>query len=136
MNNLFKVILCLVLVAVSGKFALAQSDDIRETNMTSMDQKIDKKKEGPEKKKLIQIIKPDTKGILYGNRCFEEVTNEMGFEYVVQPPGQPGNRTPVGRFFHNFGAKFKLFFKAGPTWKSKVKKKVKECRELSGDYVG
>jgi hypothetical protein len=115
--------------------AFSQTDDVSETNVTSFN-KVDKKKEGPKEKKLIQIIKNDTKGILYGNRCFEEVTTDMGFEYVVQPKGQPGNMNEFGRNMHNFWSKFKLFFKAGPFWKSKVNKKVRECRELSGDFVG
>ena len=104
--------------------------------MTNTGVKVDKKKVGPEEKKLIRIIKNDTQGILYGNRCFEEVTTGMGFEYVVQPKGQPGNKNEFQRNTHNFWAKFKLFFKAGPFWKSKVNKKVRECRELSGDFVG
>ena len=136
MKDHILLILCLFfcVLATSG---LAQTDtDFRETNVTNPDMKVDKKKEAPEKKKLIKIIKNDTKGILYGNRCFEEVTADMGFEYVVQPKGQPGNRSEFGRNMHNFWAKFKLFFKAGPFWKSKVKKKVRECRELSGDFVG
>ena len=136
MKNHIRTALCVIFCVSLAWSAFSQTEEYRETNMTSYDVKVDKKKEAPEQKKLIKIIKNDTKEILYGNRCFEEVTADMGFEYVVQPKGQPGNKNEFGRNVHNFGAKFRLFFKAGPFWKSKVKKKVRECRELSGDFVG
>ena len=66
----------------------------------------------------------------------EEVTRKMGFEYVLQPKGQPGNRNEVGRLIHNFGVKVSLFFKNGPFWKFKLKKKRNECRESTGDFTG
>lgn len=87
-------------------------------------------------KNLLQIIKRDTRNILYGNKCFEEFTYQLGFEYVVEPAGEPGSRNDLKRFFHNFGAKFILIFKAGPFWKSRVNKKIRECRELMGDFNG
>jgi len=87
-------------------------------------------------KNLLQLIEKDTRNILYGNKCFEEFTYQLGFEYVVEPPGEPGSRSNMKRFFHNFGAKFILIFKAGPFWKSRVNKKVRECRALMGDFTG
>lgn len=87
-------------------------------------------------KDLLQIVEKDTRKFLYGNKCFEEFTYQLGFEYVVEPPGEPGSRSNIKRFFHNFGAKFILIFKAGPFWKSRVNKKVRECRELMGDFTG
>lgn len=85
---------------------------------------------------LIQWIKNDTKGLLLGNKCMEEVTRSMRFEYVVQPKGQPGNRSEFGRLTHNFFAKLGITFRNGPFWKFKLKKKRKECRRKTGDYMG
>ena len=135
MDNRSASVVCLLFCLLIVAPAFSQTDDVSETNVTSFN-KVDKKKEGPKEKKLIQIIKNDTKGILYGNRCFEEVTTDMGFEYVVQPKGQPGNLNGFNRFTHNLWAKIKIIFKNGPWWKAKVNKKTKECRELSGDYMG
>jgi hypothetical protein len=85
---------------------------------------------------LLQIVKRDTKKILYGNKCFEEYTYKLGFEYVVEPFGRPESRSEVNRFFHNFGVKFILIFKSGPFWKSKVNKRIRNCRVQMGDFAG
>jgi hypothetical protein len=60
----------------------------------------------------------------------------MGFEYLVQPKGQPLNRNGFGRNMHNLGIKFVLLFKNGPFWQIRLSKRKKECRKLSGDFVG
>lgn len=88
------------------------------------------------KKRLIQWIKNEPNGLLLGNKCMEDVTRKMGFEYVVQPKGQQGNRTELGRLMHNLFAKFGVTLRNGPFWKFKLKKKRKECRQSTGDYVG
>jgi len=95
-----------------------------------------KNKLGPKNKKLLSLIKNNTKGILYGNRCFEEFTHKRGYEYVVQPKGQSRNRNGLSRWLHNFGVKFVVTLKRGPFWKISEGKKIKECRAKSGDYVG
>lgn len=87
-------------------------------------------------KKPIQWVKNSSKGLLIGNKCMEEVQQEMGFIYVIQHKGRNDTMNEVHRFGHNFAAKLKLFFKNGPFWKFKLKKKRKECRRLSGDFVG
>lgn len=87
-------------------------------------------------KKVTYIIKKNTREILYGNKCVEEYTRDMGFMYLVIPKGQPGYESELDRFFHNFGAKAKLFFTKGPFWKLRVKKRIKECRKKTGDFVG
>jgi len=93
-------------------------------------------KEYSSSENLLQIVKRDTKKILYGNKCFEEYTYKLGFEYVVEPSGRPDSRSEFNRFFHNFGVKFILIFKAGPFWKSKVNKRIRNCREQMGDFAG
>lgn len=111
-------------------------DDVTSSNVTDSEHEVNKRKEAPKSKRLLQIIRNDTRGILYGNKCFEEVTHDMGFEYVVQPKGQPRNGSNFSRFLHNFGVKTAIFFKNGPFWKFKVKKRRRECQEASGDFTG
>ena len=106
------------------------------TGATAKERKINKKKQAPKKRRPLYIVKKDTKGILYGNRCFLDVQRSMGFEYLVQPKGQPLNRSGFTRNVHNFGIKFVLYFRNGPFWQIKLNKKKKECRKLSGDFVG
>lgn len=76
------------------------------------------------------------KGILLGNRCMEEATREMGFRYEVVPKEGPGSKTHEGVFFHNLGVKTILLFKNGPFWSIRLKKRMKECRRKTGDYMG
>lgn len=87
-------------------------------------------------RRLAHWIKNDGKGLLLGNSCMDEITHKMGFEYVVQVKGQPGNRNEFGRFFNNLGAKTTIFFRNGPFWKIKLKKKRNDCRRLTGDHLG
>ena len=106
------------------------------TGATDPNTQVNKKKHAPKKRRPLFIVKKDTRGILYGNRCFLDVQRGMGFEYIVQPKGQPLNRNGLGRNLHNLGIKFALYFRNGPFWQIKLNKKKKECRKLSGDFVG
>jgi hypothetical protein len=96
----------------------------------------DPKKQKEKEKRIRYIIKPSTKNTLMGNRCFEEATRKMGFQYLAVPKGQPPYKNEFAKFCHNFGVKFILFFKNGPFWKARVNKKLEDCRFGSGDYVG
>ncbi len=84
------------------------------TKAIDPDVEVRKKKIGPKNKKLLSLIKNNTKGILYGNRCFEEFTHHCGYEYVVQLKGQSRNRNEIRRWLHNFGVKFVVTIKNGP----------------------
>lgn len=106
------------------------------TKAIDPDVEVRKNKIVPKSKKMLSLIKNNTKGILYGNRCFEEFTHECGYEYVVQLKGQSRNRNEISRWLHNFGVKFVVTIKNGPFWRIKEQKKKKECRTKSGDYVG
>lgn len=106
------------------------------TGATDRETKVNKKKQGPKKRRILYIVRKDTKNILYGNRCFLDVQRAMGFEYLVQPKGQPLNRSGFTRNMHNLGIKFVLLFKNGPFWQIRLSKRKKECRKLSGDFVG
>lgn len=96
----------------------------------------DKPKNRPKRKVIEYIYVKDSKDILYGNPCAVEVTRKMGFEYVPQPLGVPGGMSITRIENHNMLVKLKLFFTKGPFWKLLVKKRIKECAENSGDFVG
>ena len=93
-------------------------------------------KNRPKRKVIEYIYVKDSKGILFGNPCAVEVTRKMGFEYVPQPLGVPGGMTISEIENHNMLVKLKLFFTKGPFWKLVAKKRIKECAENSGDFVG
>lgn len=128
-------IYCIVLVGIASIHA--QQVDIPSTSTTDVDAKIDKKKERPEgTRHYMTIIKKDTKNILYGNKCFEDYTRQLGFLYEVQMKGHAGSMNGFTRFWHNAVTKTALCFKAGPWWKLRVNKRRDECRTSSGDFVG
>lgn len=66
----------------------------------------------------------------------EEITQDMGFVYLVQPKGQAYNDNGFERNLHNFFAKLRITLKNGPFWKFKLKKWRKKCRAETGDFVG
>jgi len=106
------------------------------TPNTVIGAKPDPKKQHEKEKAIRFIIQNDTKQTLAGNRCFEEVTIKMGFQYLAVPKGQVPNKNGISRWWHNFGVKFMILLKNGPFWKMKVNKKYEECKYGSGDYVG
>lgn len=119
-------------LAISG---FSQSYEGGSTSKTSR-KPLHKEQSEAKQRNLLAWIKNNPKKTLVGNRCMEEVTREMGFEYVLQPKGQRGNRSEFGRLVHNLGVKVALFFKNGPFWKIKLNRKRKECMAKSGDYMG
>lgn len=133
-NRIRELIACCIffLVLVGSHYSNAQE----KTEATDIGIEVNKKKEGPKQKRILYIVKNDGKKILYGNRCFLDVQHAMGFEYLIQLKDQPLNRNELSRNVHNFGVKFILLFRNGPFWGIKIKKKKKECRMLSGDFVG
>jgi len=86
--------------------------------------------------KVRHILKKNTLNTSYGNPCALEVTRAKGFEYMVALKGQPGYESEIQRGFHNFGVNVSLLFRNGPFWKSGLRKKIDDCRQKSGDYVG
>ncbi|BDD09906.1 hypothetical protein FUAX_23380 [Fulvitalea axinellae] len=88
------------------------------------------------RKRYWRMYRKDTKGILYGNVCFQEATRKMGFEYEVTPKGQPGYKNGLQRASHNFFVSVGLVFRAGPWWPFTVRKRKKRCREATADFYG
>jgi hypothetical protein len=116
--------------------SISESGEILSTQATNPKARPDAKKVGPKKKKIRYIVRSDSKGTLTGNKCFEEVTNKFGFEYLIVPEKMPPNKNGFSRFMHNFGVKTVLFFKNGPGWQIRLNKKYKKCRYQYGDFVG
>lgn len=110
--------------------------DFGDTPTTNSDPKYRSNPKEYKNKNVIHWVKTSSKGLLLGNRCMEEVTTNMGFVYLIQPKGQQGNKTGFNRFTHNFAAKLRITFRNGPFWRFKLKKKTKECRKETGDFVG
>lgn len=83
-------------------------------------------------KKLIEVFKQDTKNLMYGNICVIEHTHKMGFEYVVEH----NNTGAWGNFFHNRISYLRIMFKNGLFWRHKLKLRIQDCTQASGDFVG
>lgn len=95
------------------------------------------KKKGVEKRKNIDhIYKNSSEGTLYGNACATEATQSMGFVYVLQVEGLPGSTNEKQQFYNNLWVNIKLIFRKSPFWKMILNKRIRECREKSGDIVG
>ena len=129
-------LLCLWLGHQGYTQSISDDGSIISTQATNPKAKPDAKKQGPKKKKKRYIIRNDSKGTLTGNKCFEEVTQKFGFDYLIVPDNIPPNRNGFSRFMHNFGVKTVLFFRNGPGWQIRLKKKYKQCRYQYGDFVG
>lgn len=124
---------CMFLCALSA-FGQKEAKKPPPSTNTSREAWID---DQPERgKKYFSILKRGSKGTLAGNKCVEDQTMKMGFRYVLVPKRGPGSRTGAGVFLHNAGTKFLLFFRNGPFWTMRLNKKVKECRQKTGDYMG
>jgi hypothetical protein len=119
----------------------AQITKIKERSLVT-DKEITITIEGANKKDLqtktresyTTIYKRNADNLLLGNRCAEKVMKDYHFRYEIVPPNYQIKSSQY--FVHNFFANFKLFFKNGPFWKSRVQKKINECRKLTKDFVG
>jgi hypothetical protein len=125
---------CLYMVCTLCAFGQKDTQKPPASSNTSRDAWIDSPSE--KEKNYLSILKRDTQGTGIGNKCVEDQTKKMGFRYMLVPKQGPGSRTGAGVFLHNGGTKFLLFFRNGPLWTIRLKKKVKECRRKTGDYMG
>lgn len=110
-----------------------------DTPTTNLNPKYKSNNKKFKEKKPIRWVKNSPNGLLLGNKCMEKVKQEMGFEYELQSNSYQGPLNKMNefyRFWHNLAAKTRIMLKNGPFWKSKLKRKQKECRQLTGDYMG
>ena len=78
---MLKIASVIIISVLAAELSFAQ-ETIPKTSTTDIDAKIKKKKERPEgKRHYMKIIKTNTKNTLYGNKCFEDFTRQLGFTY-------------------------------------------------------
>ena len=106
------------------------------TETTNTKNNLNPNKYRPQRRNIDYIYTHDAKGVYFGNPCVMEATRSMGFEYVLQVRGIPGSPTEDEMFEHNVIVKTKLVFTRSPFWKLILKRKIKKCLEMSGDFVG
>ncbi|MEO9483593.1 MAG: hypothetical protein ABJG47_09120 [Ekhidna sp.] len=111
-------------------------DDELPTENLEMRKDSNKRTNRPKRKNYSQIYVPNANKILYGNPCVLEETHKMGFEYLIEPPNISGSKTWKGKFLNNLLVKSKLVVTRSPFWKMILNKKIKKCRQMSGDLVG
>jgi len=83
----------------------------------------------------IQIHIRETQDVLYGNRCAEIAAQKMGIEFIIIPKDIGFGMKLKYIFGTNLNAHIKAFFKNGFLWRKRLKKKIKDCREMTGDYI-
>ncbi len=131
------LIRCLILVLMlAAQSAFGQTTPPASTSNTDFNKKGRSAHKKSSEKKIRYILKKDTQNTSYGNPCVVEITRSKGFEYLVTLRGQPGYESELQRGMHNFTVNVALLFRNGPFWKSGLRKKIKECRRKTGDYVG
>lgn len=140
MSTIKCVLVCCIYVLCMGTLdAQTASTDIRKYIPT---ENLDKKKENkslkdmPKEKTYNYIYKESTEGILYGNPCALEETHRMGFEYVVEKETLPGSMLKSDTQWNNFLVNIKLIFTRSPFWKLILEKRLRQCRQKTGDIVG
>lgn len=87
-------------------------------------------------KRIRYWVVNNPKGTLKGNKCFEDVCIDMGFVFMVQNQNQEGSYSGFRRALHNMGVRTTIFFKNGPFWRHKLRKKRKECKRQIHDFNG
>lgn len=131
---MLRVLALLILLSTS---AMAQKQlKFGDTPTTNKNPKYKQRAKDYKRKHVIHWVKKETKGLMIGNPCMERVFAEMEFVYLIEGKGQRNRKNGIQRFAHNFAAKARIFWRNGPFWKFKLKKKRKECRRQTGDYTG
>ena len=135
-----KTALCLVL-AISFSPLLAQRKErpLHEQMPTeNLESRKDSNKSSNQskRKRIALLYVKDADKILYGNPCATEETHRMGFEYIVEPKSRLRSKSKVGKFFNNFLVKAKLVVTRSPLWKAILNKRMRSCRQKTGDFVG
>ncbi|TAE45496.1 MAG: hypothetical protein EAZ06_07130 [Cytophagales bacterium] len=80
---------------------------------------------------LTTIYKRDVNGLGLHNPCVYDVMIAYGMKYDIVPLGQRISQRKFAK--HNRRAKWKLFWRNGFFWKSRMHKKMKKCRIESGE---
>ncbi|MFK7951288.1 MAG: hypothetical protein AB8B73_00455 [Ekhidna sp.] len=133
-----RVFLFLSLISLSV-LVLAQDAPYPQSHLPTenvrMGKDANKRSNRPKQKRYSYIYVPNGDKVLYGNPCALEQTHKMGFEYLVEPKGD-GSKTSKGKLLNNLWVKSKLVVLRTPFWKVILKKRFRDCRAKSGDFVG
>ncbi len=130
------ILVGVVIIFLSLSTYAQEKLEFGDTGTTTESPKYKSKKKDYKNKHKIQWVKNNAKGLLIGNPCMDEVIDDMGFVYLVQPKGQVLNDNEFQRNIHNFFAKLRITFRNGPFWKFKLNKWRKRCQTETGDFVG
>lgn len=135
--NIKKYILAILILSLFAPLvAMSQNQDYSGLNSTFQRSHVSK---ASTHKKIKAIYKRPSKNHLYSNDCVHDYTvSEMAFEYVILTGDcekSIGNRSGFELELQNFGTELGLFFRRGPFWKLKVKKRYKFCKERMGDTI-
>lgn len=85
--------------------------------------------------RYIQVHIRETKEYLYGNRCAEMEAQKMRIEFIIIPK-DIGFGMKLRNFFGvNLNAHAKAFFRNGFFWQKRLKKRIRKCRDATGDYI-
>ena len=136
MKLLCKTFLLLLFLAGIGKTSTAQTGDRPKTDNTDKSVSVVHKKEEPPRINYHYIYKKNSKGLLLGNKCVEDFTEDMGIRYIAAPKDVGVYQSEADRLWQNFKTKTSLFFTKGPFWKFKINKARKKCKALTADFVG
>lgn len=85
----------------------------------------------PVRTRLTTIYRRDGNGLGLHNPCVYDIMIAYGMKYDVVPLGQKVSERKFTK--HNRRAKWKLFWRNGFFWKSRMHKKMKKCRIESGE---
>jgi hypothetical protein len=133
---LWAVFIICIWVFLPKREVVAQKKPVKKFEQSSLTGHSEKLGRPPKQKKIRYIITNDTRETLSGNKCAQDVTHSLGFEFLPMPKGGRGNKNEAERRLNNFGVKFMLLFRNGPLWEYKLNKRLKECKYKLGDYVG
>lgn len=143
MNRITFIAILFVLVFALPKMAFGQNAKPVEplskyipTENVNVKKESNKRKNRPETSEYDYIYKRKISGMLLGNACAVQATHNMGFEYVLQPMGGVNGISFLRFQANNLWMNTKLVFKRTPFWKVILNKKIKNCREKSGDFAG
>ena len=127
-----RILIIIVFTLVFGQLKAQETEDdlvFGTTEKTSDEPTYDSKGKEIPLEKIRFIYKKNGKRFLSDNKCFEDYTLSIGFQYQIATEGKPVMRNGFLRSMHNLGVKTTMMFKNGPFWGFKVRRQKRRCRE-------
>jgi len=136
MKVTFSIILLIGFLFVSAQRKEKKVRDYLPTENLEMTKDANRSSNAPKRKNISLLYVKDADRILYGNPCATKETHRIGFEYIVEPKNDFESKTRKGKFLNNLGVKTKLIVTRSPFWKLILNKRIKKCRQQTGDFTG